>query len=62
MEQLSKSGKGKTHKPNGGVTQTPASYRIDTDLYERLKCVKPNKNVFVNKAIRDKLDKEYPVA
>lgn len=62
MEQLSKSGKGKSHKPNGGITQKPATYRIDIDLYERLKDVKPNKNVFINEAIRDKLNRDYPQA
>lgn len=58
---LSKSGKSKVHNPGSGITQKPATYRIDLDLVERLADVKPNKNIFINSAIREKLDREYPV-
>ena len=39
-----------------GPTKVPASFRIETELLEKIKDL--NKNRFVNEAIREKLDRE----
>ena len=39
-----------------GTTKVPASFRIETELLEKIKDL--NKNRFVNEAIREKLDRE----
>lgn len=39
-----------------GTTKVPVSFRIEIDILDRIKGL--NKNMFVNEAIREKLDRE----